>query len=91
MRIDAYNQICQIYRPDASVIQKNTQKAYGRDQYHMSESGKSYQVAKKSVQEAPDVRAEKVAELKNRIDTGNYYVSSEAFAEKILSDYEAFA
>jgi negative regulator of flagellin synthesis FlgM len=91
MRIDAYNQISQLYSQSTKVKAKSAQKTSERDQFQMSDSAKAYQASKKAVNEAPDVRADKVAELKNRIQSGTYDVSSEAFAEKILSNYDVFA
>lgn len=91
MRIDAYNQISQLYSQSTKVKAKSAQKPSERDQFQMSDSAKAYQASKKAVNEAPDVRADKVAELKNRIQSGTYDVSSEAFAEKILSNYDVFA
>lgn len=91
MRIDAYNQITQLYSQSTKVKPKTAQKSSERDQFQMSDSAKAYQTSRKAVSEAPDVRAERVAELKNRIQSGTYDVSAEAFAEKILSNYEVFA
>jgi negative regulator of flagellin synthesis FlgM len=45
--------------------------------------------AAKAVKEAPDIRAEKVEALKRKIDQGEYFVSSEDIAEKIINSYES--
>lgn len=87
MRIDAYNQVSQIYNTNSKLKAQKTAKAGMRDQVEISEFGKIYQTTKNAVNEAPDIREEKVAELKSKIDDGTYEVSNESFAEKLLEDY----
>ena len=91
MRIDAYNQIAQLYG-----VQKNynTQKAkgtsaMGSDQLSISSAGYSHQVAKTAVSEASDVREDKVAKLKAQIEAGTYSVDPEDFAAQLLEKYNA--
>ena len=90
MRIDAYNQVAQLYG-----IQKNlkTQKAHNaagpRDQVSISQAGRDYQVAKSAVSEASDIREDRVAQLKERLDSGNYNVDMNDFANKLLEKYNA--
>ncbi len=56
-------------------------------------SGKAKEMVKaKSVAEAaPDVREEKIAELKRRIQAGTYSVEPEAIADKMLDEHIATA
>ena len=91
MRIDAYNQIAQVYG-----VQKNynTQKSssvasMGSDQLSISQAGYSHQVAKAAVSEASDVREDKVAKLKAQIQAGTYSVNPDDFATKLLEKYNA--
>lgn len=93
MRIDAYNQVAQLYG-----IQKNlkTQKAQNaqnaagpRDQVSISQAGRDYQVAKSAVSEASDIREDKVSQLKSMIDAGTYSVEPGDFASKLLEKYNA--
>ena len=88
MRIDAYNQIAQLY--GASKVNK-TYKAQSTaqvsDKVSISQAGKDYQIAKKAVSEASDIREDKVAQLKNMIDSGQYQVSGDDFASKLLEKY----
>lgn len=89
MRIDAYNQIQQIY--GSSMLKKaegkKTSSAGYRDQLQLSSAGKDAQIAKQAVAAAPDVREEIVAPLKEKIDNGTYEVSAEALAGKLLEKY----
>lgn len=41
-------------------------------------------IAKKAVSEASDIREDKVALLKNMVDSGQYEVSGDDFASKLL-------
>ena len=92
MRIDAYNQIAQAYGVQKSY---NTQKAnkpasMGSDQLSISQAGYSYQAAKAAVVGASDVREDKVAMLKEKIQNGTYSVDPDDFASKLLEKYNAF-
>jgi negative regulator of flagellin synthesis FlgM len=90
MRIDAYNQITQIYGVQKSMKTSKTQSTSGfSDQLSISRAGRDYQVAKNAVSEASDVREDKVAQLKSMVDSGTYEVSAGDFASKLLEKYGA--
>ena len=92
MRIDAYNQIAQLYGAQKAYNTQKTNKAasMGSDQLSISQAGYSYQAAKAAVNEASDVREDKVAMLKEKIQNGTYSVDPEDFASKLLEKYNAF-
>lgn len=89
MRIDAYNQISQLYQTQQSVKLDKQTKVQSRDQIQISQKAIDHQVAKAAVKDAPDVRMDLVNSIKARIDAGVYEVSSEAFAEKLIKRYES--
>ena len=91
MRIDAYNQIAQLYNVQKTSNAQKTNKAssMGSDQLSISQAGYSYQVAKSAVTEASDVREDKVAKLKSMIDSGEYKVNADDFASKLLEKYNS--
>ena len=91
MRIDAYNQIAQLYGVQKSYNAQKAGKAssMGSDQLSISQTGYSHQVAKTAVSEASDVREDKVARLKAQIQAGTYSVNPEDFANKLLGQYNA--
>ncbi len=91
MRIDAYNQIAQLYGVQKSYNTQNSSKvaSMGSDQLQISQMGYTHQVAKTAVSEASDVREDKVAKLKAQIQAGTYSVSPEDFANKLLGKYSA--
>ena len=91
MRINTYNQVSQLYQ--ASKANKAS-KAYGsvqsqtaQDQLHISQTGRDYQIAKQAVAKASEVREDKVAQLKERVASGNYDVNVDDFAQKLVEKY----
>lgn len=88
MRIDAYNAISQTYGVKSKYKTGAVAKTGSTDMVEISDFGKELQVAKQAVTSAPDIRADKVAELKSKIANGTYEVSGESFAEKLIAKYE---
>ena len=85
MRIDAYNAVSQVYKTsayakDKSIAVKKTEK----DKYELSDTAKVYNTARTAVNEASDVRLDKVNDIKARMSAGTYNISSEAVADKML-------
>ena len=49
MRIDAYNQIAQVYKTtSAAKLQKTENARHGRDEVQISSFGRDYQIAKQA-------------------------------------------
>lgn len=89
MRIEAYNQVQQIYKPKQPIRNQQAGTAsYSSDQLQLSTAGRDYQTAKSAVAAVPDVREDRVASIKARIDNGTYQVDTSAFAEKLLSKFD---
>lgn len=89
MRIEAYNQIQQIYQPKKVQRPQSTAKASFSDNLQISSIGKDIQTAKQAVAAAPDVREDITAPIKASIANGTYNVSPESFADKLLEKYQA--
>lgn len=87
MRIDAYTQISQLYQTSGTKKTQNPQRTYGKDQVTISRAGAEFQMTKQAVNEAPEVREDLVAGLKQQIKDGTYQVSGESFVEKLLQRY----
>lgn len=87
MRIDAYNQISQIYGVNNKPKVASTSKTSATDKVEISSFAKELQVAKQAVSAGSDVREDKVADIKARLANGTYNVDSEAFADKMLAKY----
>ncbi len=89
MRIEAYTQVQQIYRPKQSARNQQTDAVSGSsDWLQISTAGKDFQTAKSAVAAVPDVREDLVASIKAKIENGTYQVSSSAFAEKLLAKFD---
>ncbi len=90
MRIDAYNQVAQLYKTTKTgKVTSASSVAHARDEVQISSFGRDYQIAKQAVQEASDIRTGKVTELKARVEAGNYQVDNGDFASKLLEKYNA--
>lgn len=88
MRIEAYNQVAQIYAANKTAKTNSTAKtSSAKDVFQMSSAGRDLQVAKQAVAEASDIREDKVAEMKQKIEAGNYQVDAGDFASVLLAKY----
>lgn len=89
MRIDAYNQIQQIYgtKKVTKVGEKKTTAASFKDQLMLSATAQDASIAKQALSGIPDVREDLVNSVKERIDNGTYEVDAEDFAGKLLEKY----
>jgi len=93
MRIESYSQIQQLYNVSKPVNNKSVSTGMDfKDKLNISSAGKDLTIAKQAVNNAPDVRADKIAEVKSAIDNGTYDVSGQEFADKIMEKLsQAFA
>lgn len=84
MRIDAFNKISEVYK--ASSV-KNTAKVQGErfsDKLEISQTAKDYHIAKQIVARTPDVREEKINDIKARMEAGTYQITIKDVAEKLI-------
>ena len=89
MRIEAYNQVAQLYKTNkTSSTRPASASAMGRDEVQISSFGRDYQIAKKAVAEASDIREDKVAEMKSKYESNDYQVETGDFASKLLEKYQ---
>ena len=89
MRIDAYNQISQIYAANRpKQVKKSGEVSAAKDEFKLSSKGKELQVAKQAVKDAPDIREDKVAEIKSKIDAGTYDVDTGDFASVLMQKFQ---
>lgn len=88
MRIEAYSQIQQLYSASKPANKAASVKgADFRDKLQISNTGKDMQVVRQAVANAPDVRADKIADIKQRLENGTYEVSGEDFAQKLMERF----
>lgn len=55
----------------------------------ISDKAKEFAKARSVAMSAPDVREERIAELKKRIASGEYSIDSDKVADKMISDHAA--
>jgi negative regulator of flagellin synthesis FlgM len=86
MRINGTNNIANVYKS------KKSNKAYGgntvssaKDEVSFSSFAKDLAVAKKAIDKTPDVRMEKVSDIKAQIQAGQYNISASQIADKLLA------
>ena len=90
MRIEAYNQVQQIYQAQkAHKTNKPAPKAGVSDNLHISSFGKDIQTAKQAIAAAPDIREDIAAPIRESIAAGTYSVDPESFADKLLEKYQS--
>ncbi|PXV90227.1 FlgM family anti-sigma-28 factor [Lachnotalea glycerini] len=87
MRIEAYNQISQVYNTEKANNIKQNMKASQNDKLEISQQARDYQIAKNAVAQTDDVREDLVAKYKAEIQSGEYEVSADDFANKVIESY----
>ena len=84
--IRAYISQASRLRRKENASDNKTTLGSSEDRVLLSPMAKEIQMAKSQLQEIPDVRVEKVAEIKNQIAQGSYQVSSERIAHRLMSE-----
>lgn len=87
MRIEAYNQVQQVYNANNAKKTQKTQVSKTSDQVQISSFGKDIQAAKQALAGTPDIREDRTEPLKKAVQNGTYEVSNESFADKLLEKY----
>ena len=86
VNIDAYvNQVQDKDKVDATSEQPEKQQTKA-DTVVLSDTAKKVQEAQNQLAEIPDIREDKVAELKEQIENGTYNMDEEEIAGKIIKD-----
>ena len=86
MRINGPSNIGNVYKSKKSNSAYGSQSASNiKDEVSFSSVAKDLAVAKKSVDATPDVRMEKVNDIKAQIQAGQYNISASQVADKLLA------
>ena len=86
MRINGVNKVNNIYKTNkASKAYGSSKVSTSKDTLNISDFAKELQVAKKAVQNAPDIRQAKVEEIKKQMEAGTYNVTAAQLADHLLS------
>ena len=87
MRVEAYNQVQQIYQTKKVSKSQQTGNVSHADKLQISNFGKEFQSAKAAVANVPDIREDVTAPIKAQIQNGTYGVDNMVFAEKLMSKF----
>ena len=86
IQVDAYvNQLQDTKKADQAADQAK-ESATKTDTVVISDAAKRIQEARAKLDDIPDVREEKVAELRNQIQNGTYQADAEKTADKLLKE-----
>ncbi len=77
--------ILQSYSKQVNKAEEVKKANKPNDKVEISEEARMFQLAMKALKEVPDVREDKVSELKEQIESGTYQPSSKEVASKILN------
>lgn len=87
MRIDRINQINQIYQT-STLSQTPKKQACRTDAVSLSTKALECQQANKMAKDMPDVRVDRIADIKARIASGTYNVSAQEVSEKMINQLD---
>lgn len=88
MRVEAYNQVQQIYQTKKVSKSQQTGNVSHADKLQISKFAKEFQSARAAVANVPDIREDVTAPIKAQIQNGTYGVDNMAFAEKLMSKFD---
>ncbi len=90
MRIEDRIRIFQIYTQTAKVTRvEKKQEVTSADKVEISSEARDFQAVLNAIKLTPDVREEKVDEIKKKIDSGTYNISGRDVVEKLIREYKA--
>lgn len=85
MRIVGTDKLQGVYGKQAvKRVEAKTNSSQGHDSVSFSTFAREMKLATKAVKDAPDVRIDKVNQIKAQIEAGKYNVTANQIAEKIL-------
>jgi negative regulator of flagellin synthesis FlgM len=85
--IDAYvKQVQAQPKTDPAGEKADQPQGLKTDTVVISDAAKRIQEAQKQIQAIPDVRAEKVAEIKSQIENGTYQINADQIAGKMIKE-----
>ena len=89
MRIEAYNQVQQIYQKNKVNKTHQTSNTAQTAQLQFSSFGREIGTVQAALAATPDIRENVVEPIKAQIQSGTYSVDNASFAEKLLQKYNA--
>ena len=86
MKINKTDKVLQIYSDMGQKKVNRNKNTLGKDEIKISERAKDYQFVINKLKKIPDMRMEKVDNLKQEIKSGNYNVEGKNIVEKIYEN-----
>lgn len=87
MRIDAYQQIQQVYSAKQPHKIQKGERSHTQDQLQISSKGQDIQTVRNALDNTPDVREDVVGALKSKVEAGIYKVEADALAARLFAKY----
>ena len=87
IQVDAYVNQVHDKNKDGPAAEKADNTAAKTDTVVISDAAKRIQEARALLDEIPDVREDKVADLRKQIQNGTYEINAEKTAEKLLKEH----
>lgn len=87
MRINDFNKVSQLYRQNSTSAVAKTSEVRKQDRVEISQAGRDYQVAKQAIEKTPDIRTDKVNDIKKRMESGTYNIGAQEVADKLVDSY----
>lgn len=81
-------QIMKAYGKSAPKTAKTSGLKFEEDKIEISSQAREIQVAMKALKELPDIREDKVRDIRAQIQSGSYHPTGEDVAEKLLERLE---
>ena len=84
--INTSNKVLTAYRNQLDINTTRQTKTGGADAAHISSEGQEFKAVLDAVINAPDIREERVLEIKNKMSSGQYNINSRDIATKMLNE-----
>lgn len=94
MKVEGTNQykkqtyVKETKNPEKGSAASKKRETKSKDTVSLSSGLKDLQLVKKAVDKTPDVRSEKVSELRDKINSGTYKIDPEKIAEKMINSVD---
>ncbi|WP_105616953.1 flagellar biosynthesis anti-sigma factor FlgM [Vallitalea okinawensis] len=84
MKINGVNRVTNIYKNNMVNKTNKVNQAKSKDTVELSSVAKDFQVAREMGKKVPDVRMEKVEEIKAMMQSNNYNIEGKEVAKKMV-------
>lgn len=81
------SRVYEAYQTQATTAVKKAEPVTRKDQVALSSEAKDFVAIQKMLSDVPEVRQDKINDIKARMASGSYNVKAEEVAEKIVSQF----